>query len=404
MTGVTRVGDLNTGHDSCPAVALAQGSNSVFFNGKGVGRVGDPYVAHGCSSHPSHVGHISSGSPSVFADGFAVGRIGDNVDCNSANKIAEGSTNIIADEGAAGIAEPILFSMAASLLKAKNFYTTTVVDQIDGEDVITYEPTSEIDKTIMSLPGIAKNMAKLQNNEQDRQGWNYLALMFERWLGNPARDGGKEGYSNNYFLIDLDWVLSYLRVQEAVEDLRRHGLNYKSEQILADKLKNKFNGNIVVSRDFDYSDNYSDWDDQYINHVSIPGCWYSDLLGVTGLTAAMGAFTVRLLPKGTVEPLENGLIKVQVTEIAVYIEDRFQFADNYPLFFWSYKKLLFSLNPINYFSPDYVFLNNDFFRNFRITYNKGEDFLIRSERCKKVDYFVPKTFYLNSDWIVVLDE
>jgi uncharacterized Zn-binding protein involved in type VI secretion len=92
MPSVTRLGDKNTGHDACPAVPLAGASGDVFVNGKGAGRVGDPYAAHACVDHPSHVGNISSGSSSVNIDGIPAGRIGDSVSCGGS--VAEGSPNV----------------------------------------------------------------------------------------------------------------------------------------------------------------------------------------------------------------------------------------------------------------------------------------------------------------------
>lgn len=92
MGKATRVGDLNTGHDSCPTVALVTGSPNVFINGRAAGRVGDSYAPHGCHVHPSHVGKIASGSSSVFINGKPAGRIGDPVSCGGA--VAEGSSNV----------------------------------------------------------------------------------------------------------------------------------------------------------------------------------------------------------------------------------------------------------------------------------------------------------------------
>ncbi len=92
MPAVTRVGDANTGHDLCPPTTLASGSPDVTVNGKAVGRVGDPYAAHGCKSHPSHVGTIASGSATVFINGKAAGRVGDAVSCGGT--VAAGSGNV----------------------------------------------------------------------------------------------------------------------------------------------------------------------------------------------------------------------------------------------------------------------------------------------------------------------
>ena len=41
MAQATRLGDLDTGHDACPATALQEGSPTVFINGLAAGRIGD---------------------------------------------------------------------------------------------------------------------------------------------------------------------------------------------------------------------------------------------------------------------------------------------------------------------------------------------------------------------------
>ena len=94
MPAVTRLGDLDTGHDACPPTALNGASPNVFTNGKGTGRVDDPYVPHGCPAHPTHTAHIANGSGTVFVNGIKVGRIGDPVDCGGS--VAQGSGNVFA--------------------------------------------------------------------------------------------------------------------------------------------------------------------------------------------------------------------------------------------------------------------------------------------------------------------
>ena len=65
-TGISRQGDLNTTHllpgNPCPthAAPIATGSTTVFVNGKGCGRIGDPISA--CTN-------VSTGSENVFAGG-----------------------------------------------------------------------------------------------------------------------------------------------------------------------------------------------------------------------------------------------------------------------------------------------------------------------------------------------
>lgn len=75
----TRQGDCCTGHDDCPPVPLAEYSQDVYINGRGAGRVGDHYSAHGCVVHASHQDIITSGSSTVFINGKSAARINDSV-------------------------------------------------------------------------------------------------------------------------------------------------------------------------------------------------------------------------------------------------------------------------------------------------------------------------------------
>ena len=92
MAAQTRVGDLSTGHDDCPPVALVSGSTNVFINGKAAGRVGDAYASHSCPAHPSHAGTVSSGSGTVTINGRPAARVGDAVSCGGS--VAQGSGNV----------------------------------------------------------------------------------------------------------------------------------------------------------------------------------------------------------------------------------------------------------------------------------------------------------------------
>lgn len=94
MPAATRQGDLCTGHDSCPAVPLVEHSPNVFINGKGAGRLGDHYTAHGCVTHPSHQDSIAGGSFSVFINGIPAARVGDPVTLGGAVQSGSGDVFI----------------------------------------------------------------------------------------------------------------------------------------------------------------------------------------------------------------------------------------------------------------------------------------------------------------------
>lgn len=92
MSKATRMGDKDTGHDACPPTEMISASADVFINGKGAGRMGDIYAAHGCRDHSAHYGKISGGSASVFINGKPAARIGDPVSCGG--NVAEGSPDV----------------------------------------------------------------------------------------------------------------------------------------------------------------------------------------------------------------------------------------------------------------------------------------------------------------------
>lgn len=92
MAAATRQNDCCTRHDACSPTPLVEYSPNVFINGKGAGRVGDNYAAHGCAVHPSHQDTIRSGSSTVFINGVPSARIGDAV--TLAGFVRDGSTNV----------------------------------------------------------------------------------------------------------------------------------------------------------------------------------------------------------------------------------------------------------------------------------------------------------------------
>lgn len=94
MPGVTRQGDICTGHGDWPPRASTGGSASVFVNGQPVHRQGDGWGVHCDPLQICHGGVLSAGSGTVFANGKQVGRIGDSVSCGS--DVAGGSGNVFA--------------------------------------------------------------------------------------------------------------------------------------------------------------------------------------------------------------------------------------------------------------------------------------------------------------------
>jgi uncharacterized Zn-binding protein involved in type VI secretion len=76
-------GMLNTGHVCFPPVPAVQGAGTVFVGGIPWVVEGSMYAPHTCGDPPGHVGALAKGSSTVFAEGKGVARLGDPVSCGA---------------------------------------------------------------------------------------------------------------------------------------------------------------------------------------------------------------------------------------------------------------------------------------------------------------------------------
>ena len=421
MPAVTRVSDNNTGHDSCPGVPLSAGSPNVFVNCLPVGRVGDPYVTHGCPIHIPHTPHLAAGSPNVFVNGIPVSRIGDAVDCGGS--VAQGSPSVFINEAPAntgssggssggngsssentgttdggnssgsgestgseggtesggnagggsagsGVDVPmsdamLVVSIAANLVILKSW--------------LNFKGTDE-DDLIFCLPEIAN--AEAENaNEVDRQGWLYLHDMFQRWLGGEANSDAMK--NPNIFWVDWDWAMKYQRFSTAMWKLRQNSSLFteKGKNKLVEILKR--DGKFSTQRvDFDYTiddSNFIRWNKDYFQQATINKIPFVDL---DGLFAAFGKFNIRALAKGYTIPQFNGNGHTIVVDgISLFIWDSFNFDGEEYLGYWRCENPSFQamINPGGYGEGGaFTVLHNSDFRKFREKYNSGNDFMILS--------------------------
>jgi uncharacterized Zn-binding protein involved in type VI secretion len=87
MAAVVKIGDMCSGHGTCPPRNSITGSDNVFINGVAVHRVGDQWAKH-CH----HDSILATGSSTVFINGRSIGRVGDMVACGS--MVSTGSNNV----------------------------------------------------------------------------------------------------------------------------------------------------------------------------------------------------------------------------------------------------------------------------------------------------------------------
>lgn len=95
---VARLGDICTGHGCWPPRSNVQGSPDVFVNNLPWHRQGDAWAPHTCPDIPeTHASVLANGSPTVFINGKQAGRVGDPVACGGL--VATGSPNVFCGPG-----------------------------------------------------------------------------------------------------------------------------------------------------------------------------------------------------------------------------------------------------------------------------------------------------------------
>ncbi len=370
MTGVTRVGDLCTGHDNCPAVPLVTGSPNVFIEDRAVGRIGDSYAPHQCSAHESHVGVITSGNSSVLVNGLAIATVGDSVSCGGT--VAEGSTSvIIGTNSGADYAIEMVFNSVRAMLESE--------EHSEGEEIV------------LATPDIAMNMAQKQSNEWDKQGWLYLSKMLRKWLIGKAytitagdRENGKATILD--FYPDWSWFTNYTRFNLMYQTFVSSGaLSDLGRESLIGRLKD--HPSWEKGGDFDFStEDKKDWEKYYFNYVSIP----RSFIFLDGMDACLASHTIRALAAGHIEAFNDDNIKyITVNKLYVFVHDVFNFDGADSLYFWSKKELDF-----NTFQQDdsYYNLNNVDFNNFRKNHSRGGDYLVLSDLHECTEFSV-QAFY-----------
>lgn len=94
MAGISRLGDISTGHGGYHPTPVIGASSNVITNGIGTARVGDQLAVHVKPKSPPHVPVISSGSGTVIVNGKSVARAGDP--CGCGDSLSGSSGNVIA--------------------------------------------------------------------------------------------------------------------------------------------------------------------------------------------------------------------------------------------------------------------------------------------------------------------
>lgn len=230
------------------------------------------------------------------------------------------------------------------------------------------------DDLLLCLPEIAEAQAARRLFSNDAEGWRYLKSMFHKWFSGQANEDAEA--NKEPFWVDWNWIMSYGRARMDYDGFcapyRMFSVNGKDS--LAGMLKK--DGYLTDEyREFNYiSEDWQTWKKGYFQYFVVNN-WLTVM--PDGLTAAMGAFSLRALAKGNTEPLPEGGHRINVEALAVFVWDSFNFEGSYPLGFWSCDEKKFAA-----LLPDgegFRILNNTDFEEFRGRTGKGNNFLVLSQ-------------------------
>ena len=247
---------------------------------------------------------------------------------------------------------------------------------------------TELDRLLVCLPEIAAAMAERTKTFADRQGWLYLHEMFLKWFSGRANPDAL--LNPDVLWVDMDWALSYTRVNMAYQRLsaRTYLFSPQARAQLADILRR--DGKLLPDAgcEFDYTiAEHTHWRADYFQQVNVQGML---VYPPDGLMAAMGDFQLRALAKGFTLPEDDHHL-IFVTGVSVFIWDSFNFHGEAPLGFWRCSPPEFSSEPFDASQE----LNNSTFRGFRSGFGHGEDFLVLSHP-QKLDPFVAFVYETDS--------
>ncbi|MCL2791069.1 MAG: DUF6402 family protein [Desulfobulbus sp.] len=288
----------------------------------------------------------------------------------------------------------------------------------------------EKSKLLLCIPSIAQAMAAKGKDENERQGWLYLRKMMTKWLTGPVNRDGKS--DKDPFWIDWDWVMKlpwynpisvgkapYIYPPTSPETEYRNfiwrfpvippDLLVPQEPIAniynAEPVANMYNTaskrslGSILARDgflkemaagevpFDFTTSpWEEWQEKYhIQRVVMQP------IGINAQQAVLGSFTFRALAKGTTEWIKEGVHRIRVTGVSVFVHDIYNFAAGGLewLGYWNCEE-----GTVDVWPTSGTLLENKDFRSYQDRYGLGHDYLVLSrphevEHCEEMVYEYP---------------
>jgi hypothetical protein len=233
------------------------------------------------------------------------------------------------------------------------------------------------------------------------KGWKKAAVLQHRWFdgpenqlaGLPADGKGTKGrLSIDDKTITMEWLLSFSRAQSTYNELLSVYANDAAKKVLKGRLEQEFARTKARTITFgDFSKTGLALLAQESNFRSVEYGYYSasNPLQLDELDAALGRFSMYVVPKGTATKTPEG-IDVTVSEVGVFAFDSYDFNGDQDLGWWKAPDKISALKPL--FEPGYTNVTNKDYQEYRKRHKRGGDFLIFSDvKVKPVkDRFVLK--------------
>lgn len=236
--------------------------------------------------------------------------------------------------------------------------------------------------------------------------WEIAAKCQEVWFKKEKKQ--KPNYSEPVTdIITMDWVFKFKRIHPLLKVItHNYWATENSIRLFCERLEEMYNykenNNGVIKRDLELpntlgqSTNFGSFDNSVFRvtkkglKTTILDRYYINTLYYTSdtvddplddLYGALGNFSFRITPKGTITSIGKNKYCIKYEKIAVYIVDSFDFYDSpkesisQPLGFWDIGNNIISKIPV----PMFYYINNQSYKDYQSDYNKGGDYMLISD-------------------------
>ena len=223
--------------------------------------------------------------------------------------------------------------------------------------ILASDDCTDTDRLLLCIPDIA-----------EKQGWVELGSFLRKWFAAPAstdRDAAEPSF------VEWDWLRIHEETLEAWNTITDPEYLFftVARTALFNTLIREYGGALPAEAStFDHTVlPFDELHDKHFQHV-VCNTYGIDTV-IHGMTAAMGAFTLYAVAKGSVKPTVGGH-RITVTGLSIFVRDSFDFEDWQPLGSWNCDRLSFEggVGTTNVYNSD--------FSDFRTRHGYGGDYWV----------------------------